>query len=77
MRNYMKSKSAIMSTEIMLGITLVVIAVFAVLGAFDKGVSGITNESSIKGTYQNSVSEKTNYKKYNKDYSNSLVNANY
>ncbi len=74
MRRFMKTKSAIMSTEIMLGITLVVIVAFAALGAFDNNVNAVATDSGMKNIYTTeSKSEKNNFTAYNRNYSNSQV----
>lgn len=55
MRRFIRGKSAITSTEIMLGITLIMFVVFAMLGAFDKGTSQISSDSDMRGVYQSTA----------------------
>lgn len=69
-----KRKSAMVSTELAVGIALAAVALFVALGLFGDNLSAMISSSKI-GNLINPNDTKTDYQKFERDYSNSQINV--
>ncbi len=69
-----KPRCAMVSTEVAIGISVTVVALFICLGLFGDNLSAMISKSGVNNTLGGN-SSKTQYNSFDRDYSNSQVNV--